>query len=166
MAKVPAASTTVALIVLSINLSICSCSLPSSTEDEEEEAEQNPSNDRVPSLNPPTWLAWLVNSPSSRPTTTPSCISVLSWLCTGITSSSSCSTEYSTQLPWFLCLFLKKMGLCESFEGRKVWLVGGFEFSLLGFERERSVWAEREAMAEFGRNWVTVDGVTHCVNPN
>ena len=95
-AKLPAASTIVALILLSINLSTSSASpCPSELVEEEDEEEKPwnspaPSNENLPSPeNPPTWFTSSPSSSTSILAKTPSCWSVESLLWTGITSSSS-----------------------------------------------------------------------------
>lgn len=156
MAKVPAAKTMVALMVLSINLSISSFSLfptPSRTEPEEENPA--PSKESLPSWLAPNPLTNSVSKPlpslSTLLTTTPSCWSVLSVLCTGITSSSS-TMEFTitTKLDFFVfCLFLQKSGLVwENFE---MGLDLGFSF-----DRGSKLWGDMvgmDAMADTELRW-------------
>lgn len=88
-------------------------SLPIRDEDDGEDEEENPSNDSKPSF-APNRLTCVANSPSppsisTRLTTTPSCWSVMSSLCTDITSNSS-DAEFTATAR----LFPERMRLCES----------------------------------------------------
>ncbi|KAK3037908.1 hypothetical protein RJ639_031799 [Escallonia herrerae] len=143
-AKLPAARTIVPFIALSTSLSKSSLLF-----EEEEEAEENPcnspapSNDSRPSLvNPPTTCLSGISPPSdslSVPNTTPSCRSVQSPLCTGITSSSFATDP--TAEKFLLIFLLGKFWVVWQVGGLKVVKVLGLG-SVMGLERERNVWME------------------------
>ena len=132
-------------MVLSINLSDSDCLSILSPSIPELEAEENPSKENCPSLppNPLTWAANSVPSLSTGIASIPSCWSTLSPLCTGITSSSSWTTEFKCQL----CLFLEKVWLFGNFGLRNWGFCRLFEMVFLVFERERRPWGEMACKA-------------------